>query len=179
MVSFLFLTISAMLLPGSVQVALLFGLAVPTAAYLAFDSRTSITAEVLQVELTLSAQSHRYRYRGRDGAPDRWVQRPATCSAAEGPDAGDLVAPVLLPQDQPVALMITSDDQIWSWSVPGIGAGDAIPGFVNEVQLTVATSGRYAPDCAPEGDARAGPVEVVSLADFERWLATQPTTPKP
>jgi cytochrome c oxidase subunit 2 len=95
--------------------------------------------------------------------------------------------PLVLPQDVPVRLLITSADVIHSWAVPSFGVKcDALPGRLNEVYLTVDTLGRHYGQCSEicgvNHAAMPIAVEIVPLEVYVRWLPlmledVEPLTP--
>jgi len=86
--------------------------------------------------------------------------------------------PMVVPVNKKVRLLITANDVIHSWWVPAFGMKkDAIPGFVNEMWISVDTPGTYRGQCAELCGKDHGfmPVVVVAKAqaDYDQWLADQ------
>lgn len=85
-----------------------------------------------------------------------------------------------IPAGQPVVFEITSRDVIHSFWVPQLqGKIDAIPGKVNQLWLQADQPGTYRGVCAELcGAGHSGmlfSVQVLAPADFQAWLAAQPT----
>jgi cytochrome c oxidase subunit 2 len=101
--------------------------------------------------------------------------------------------PLVIPSGTKVRLLLTANDVIHAWWVPDFGMKkDAIPGFVNELWITVDENktGTYRGQCAELCGRDHGfmpiVVEVKSKEDFAAWLeaeqakasqAATPTTP--
>lgn len=86
--------------------------------------------------------------------------------------------PVVVPVDTKVRVLVTGNDVIHSWWVPQFAVKkDAIPGFVNEAWFKAEKIGTYRGQCTElcGRDHAFMPivVEVVSKADYARWLAEQ------
>ncbi|HEX4051205.1 MAG TPA: cytochrome c oxidase subunit II [Steroidobacteraceae bacterium] len=88
--------------------------------------------------------------------------------------------PLVVPAGVKVRVLVTGGDVIHSWWVPALGIKkDAIPGYVNEAWFDVDTDklGTYRGQCAELCGRDHGfmpiVVQVVSKADFEKWLAQQ------
>lgn len=84
--------------------------------------------------------------------------------------------PLVLPINQKVRFLMTSDDVIHSWWVPDFAVKkDANPGFINETWTNINEEGTYRGQCAELCGKDHGfmPVVVVakSEADFKTWLA--------
>jgi cytochrome c oxidase subunit 2 len=86
-----------------------------------------------------------------------------------------------IPVDTPVVLELTALDVDHSWWVPELtGKKDAIPGRVNELSFTAESEGTYegycAEHCGVQHSVMATTVEVVSEAEFDRWVEDKVTT---
>jgi len=88
--------------------------------------------------------------------------------------------PLVVPAGVKVRVLITGGDVIHAWWVPALGIKkDAIPGYVNEAWFDVDTDklGTYRGQCAELCGRDHGfmpiVVQVVSKADFQKWLAQQ------
>ena len=86
-----------------------------------------------------------------------------------------------IPVDTPVVLELTALDVDHSWWVPELtGKKDAIPGRTNELSFTVANEGTYegycAEHCGVQHTVMSTTVEVVSEAEFNRWVEDKVTT---
>lgn len=86
--------------------------------------------------------------------------------------------PLVIPVDQKVRFLITSDDVIHAWWVPAFAVKqDANPGFINEAWTKVDHPGIYRGQCAELCGKDHGfmpiVVEVKSTADYALWLQQQ------
>ena len=91
--------------------------------------------------------------------------------------------PLVVPTGTKIRLLLTANDVIHAWWVPDFGMKrDAIPGFMNEMWISVDADkpGTYRGKCAELCGADHGfmPIVVVAKpkADFEAWLAEQKVT---
>lgn len=87
----------------------------------------------------------------------------------------DVDKPLVLPVGKQIRLRITSDDVIHSWWVPELGfKRDAIPGFINQVDLVIDQPGVYRGQCAELCGAGHAfmpiVVRAVSPEEFQTWL---------
>ena len=83
--------------------------------------------------------------------------------------------PLYLPVNKKVRFLVTGNDVIHSWWVPELAVKrDAIPGFINEAHATPTKTGIYRGQCAELCGRDHGfmpiVVDVVSQADFDKWL---------
>jgi cytochrome c oxidase subunit 2 len=92
----------------------------------------------------------------------------------------DVDRPLVIPAGTKVRLLLTANDVIHAWWVPDFGMKkDAIPGFVNELWLTVDPhkTGTYRGQCAELCGRDHGfmpiVVEVKSKEDFAAWLGAE------
>jgi cytochrome c oxidase subunit 2 len=86
--------------------------------------------------------------------------------------------PLVIPVNQKVRFLITSDDVIHSWWVPAFAVKqDANPGFINEAWTKVDEPGIYRGQCAELCGKDHGfmpiVVEVKSIEDYNLWLNEQ------
>ncbi len=86
--------------------------------------------------------------------------------------------PLVIPTDQKVRFLITSDDVIHSWWVPDFAVKkDANPGFINEAWTKVNEPGLYRGQCAELCGKDHGfmPIVVVAKepAEFDAWMSEQ------
>jgi cytochrome c oxidase subunit 2 len=86
-----------------------------------------------------------------------------------------------IPVDRPVVLELTALDVDHSWWVPELtGKKDAIPGRVNELSFTAESEGTYegycAEHCGVQHSVMSTTVEVVSAAEFDRWVEGKATS---
>jgi cytochrome c oxidase subunit 2 len=89
---------------------------------------------------------------------------------------------VVLPADTTIRLLFTADDVIHAWAIPSFGVKlDTVPGRINEswVKVPSAKIGRYYGQCSELCGVNHGfmpiAVDVVSKADFQRWVAQAKT----
>ena len=85
--------------------------------------------------------------------------------------------PVVVPRGAKVRLLITSNDVIHSWFVPGVAIKkDAIPGIVNEVWFRANEAGTYRGQCAELCGKDHGymPIvlEVVEPEAYQAWISS-------
>jgi cytochrome c oxidase subunit II len=88
--------------------------------------------------------------------------------------------PLVIPTGVKIRLLLTANDVIHAWWVPEFGMKrDAIPGFVNEMWISVDEDkpGTYRGQCAELCGADHGFMPIVVIAkpkaEFEAWLAEQ------
>lgn len=86
-------------------------------------------------------------------------------------------APVVVPVDATVRLIVTGNDVIHSWTVQAFGEKiDAVPGRLNEGWFKAEVEGVYYGNCVElcGKDHSFMPIEVrvVSQAEFEEWVET-------
>ncbi|GGQ04194.1 cytochrome c oxidase subunit 2 [Shewanella litoralis] len=86
--------------------------------------------------------------------------------------------PLVLPINQKVRFLMTSDDVIHSWWVPAFAVKkDANPGFINEAWTRIDKPGIYRGQCAELCGKDHGFMPIVvnalSEADFDNWLVEQ------
>ena len=82
--------------------------------------------------------------------------------------------PLVIPVHKRIRFVITSADVIHSWWVPAFGEKkDAIPGYINEIALTIDKPGTYRGQCAELCGQGHGfmpiVVKAVSQEDFNKW----------
>nr|UBX38439.1 cytochrome c oxidase subunit II [Branchinecta paludosa] len=85
---------------------------------------------------------------------------------------------VPMPFNQPVRLMITSDDVLHSWSVPSLGIKmDAVPGRLNQTSATINMPGVFYGQCSEICGAGHSfmPIvlEALSAEGFLSWIESQ------
>jgi cytochrome c oxidase subunit 2 len=86
--------------------------------------------------------------------------------------------PLVVPVDTKVRVLITAADVLHAWWVPDFGMKkDAIPGYINELWFKADKVGTYRGQCTElcGRDHAFMPVvvEVMTVADYEAWLAEQ------
>ena len=94
--------------------------------------------------------------------------------------------PLVVPTGVKIRMLLTANDVIHAWWVPDFGMKrDAIPGFINEMWISVDADkpGTYRGQCAALCGADHGfmPIVVVAKpkAEFEAWLEEQKTAAAP
>jgi len=94
--------------------------------------------------------------------------------------------PLVVPTGVKVRLLLTANDVIHAWWVPAFGMKrDAIPGFVNEMWISVDADkpGTYRGQCAELCGADHGFMPIVVVAkpkeEFEAWLEEQKAAAAP
>ena len=85
---------------------------------------------------------------------------------------------LVLPVDTSIRFLITSNDVIHNWWVPAFGVKqDANPGFINDAWAQIDEIGTYRGQCAELCGKDHGfmpiVVDVVSKADYAKWVAEQ------
>jgi cytochrome c oxidase subunit II len=92
----------------------------------------------------------------------------------------DVDRPLVIPTGVKIRLLLTADDVIHAWWVPEFGLKrDAIPGFINEMWISVDADkpGTYRGQCAELCGADHGFMPIVVIAkpkaEFDAWLSDQ------
>ena len=90
---------------------------------------------------------------------------------------------VVVPAHTNIRLITTSTDVVHSWAVPAFGVKkDSVPGRLNETWFHVKQPGIYYGQCSELCGVKHGfmpiVVEVVSKADFDKWVASKKETKK-
>jgi cytochrome c oxidase subunit 2 len=90
---------------------------------------------------------------------------------------------VVVPTHTNIRLITTSTDVVHSWAVPAFGVKkDSVPGRLNETWFHVKQPGVYYGQCSELCGVKHGfmpiVVEVVSKADFDKWVASKKETKK-
>mgnify|MGYP001179774450 FL=1 len=85
---------------------------------------------------------------------------------------------VVVPVNQVIRVQLTSADVIHAWALPAAGVKmDAVPGRLNELQMTITDPGIYYGQCSELCGYSHGfmPIMVVVMeeADFEAWVSEQ------
>jgi cytochrome c oxidase subunit 2 len=86
-------------------------------------------------------------------------------------------APLVVPVNATVSLIVTANDVIHSWTVPAFGEKvDAVPGRLNQAWFRATKEGIFYGSCVElcGKDHSSMPIEVrvVSQAEFEEWVKT-------
>ncbi|MCA1654501.1 MAG: cytochrome c oxidase subunit II [Sphingomicrobium sp.] len=109
----------------------------------------------------------------RDVKPGERFRTPA-----DGPPLLAVDERIVIPVHRVVKFLVTSNDVIHSFAVPAFWTKmDAVPGRVNETWVKVDRPGVYFGQCSELCGARHGfmpiAVEVVSDADYAKWIASK------
>ena len=98
----------------------------------------------------------------------------------------DVDKPLVVPAGVKIRILLTANDVIHAWWVPDFGMKrDAIPGFINEMWISVDADkpGTYRGQCAELCGADHGFMPIVVVAkpkeEFEAWLDEQETATAP
>ncbi len=133
-----------------VPTLILIGIAVPATRALLIEH--SHPDPKLTVEIRASQWKWHYSYRGLGIG---FLSNLASSSRGDVTPSAvafylrDVDQPLTLPTQEDVRLVITSDDVVHSWWVPELGfKRDAIPGFINEVDIRIDQPGVYRGQCA-------------------------------
>jgi cytochrome c oxidase subunit 2 len=134
----------------------------------------------LTIKITGSQWKWHYEYMGEDVEFYSMLATPQneiTNLADKNPNyLLEVDKPLVLPINQKVRFLMTSDDVIHSWWVPDFAVKkDANPGFINETWTNINEEGIYRGQCAELCGKDHGfmpvVVEAKSEADFKVWLA--------
>ncbi|ADT69881.1 MULTISPECIES: cytochrome c oxidase subunit II [Pseudoalteromonas] len=134
----------------------------------------------LTIKITGSQWKWHYEYMGEDVEFYSMLATPQneiTNLADKNPNyLLEVDKPLVLPINQKVRFLMTSDDVIHSWWVPDFAVKkDANPGFINETWTNINEVGTYRGQCAELCGKDHGFMPVVVEAkteeDFKTWLA--------
>ncbi|HEX3916733.1 MAG TPA: cytochrome c oxidase subunit II, partial [Caulobacteraceae bacterium] len=92
--------------------------------------------------------------------------------------------PMVVPVNKVVRVLVTGADVIHAWANPAFGTKiDAIPGRVNQTWFKAEKIGVYYGQCSElcgiNHAFMPSEVDVVSQADFDKWVASKATVPQP
>lgn len=156
-----------------VPVLILLVIAVPSFRLLAYQERLP------EFDLTIKATGNQWFW--SYDYPDAGVSFDALMLADSELKPGQprLLAtdmPIVVPINQTVRMLVTSNDVIHSWTVPAFGIKmDAVPGRINQTWFRATRPGTYYGQCSELCGARHAfmPIEVrvVSVADWRAWIA--------
>ena len=170
-----------------IPVLILVGMAIPSVEKLIMIEDTSGS------ELTIKATGHQwywqYEYLGTGVSFYSRIARDSDLARQkrsgidpEGVDNYllDVDRPLVIPTGTKVRLLLTANDVIHAWWVPDFGMKrDAIPGFINEMWISVDQDkpGTYRGQCAELCGADHGFMPIVVIAkpraEFDAWLDGQ------
>lgn len=159
-----------------VPVLILLVIAVPSFRLLYFADR------VAEPELTLQVSGYQW-YWGYE-YPDQQIAEFASYLIPDEelePGQPRLLAtdaPVVLPVDTNIQILVTGGDVLHSWAVPAFGIkNDAVPGRMNETWVRIEQEGTFYGQCSEIcGTGHAFmPIEVraVSREEFDDWVVRQ------
>ena len=135
-----------------------------------------------QTEMTIKAIGNtwnwEYAYPDSENV-ESFVSNPLdkTAAAAQGkPYLLGTDAPLVVPVNTKVKVLVTSVNNMHAWAVPSFGVKmDAVPGIINETWFEVNEVGTYYGQCSEICGAKHYfmPIEVkvVSKADYAQWVA--------
>jgi len=170
-----------------VPVLILVGMAIPSVEKLIKIEDTSGS------ELTIKATGHQwywqYEYLGTGVSFYSRIARSSDLARQKGSgiDPGtvenyllDVDKPLVVPTGTKIRMLLTANDVIHAWWVPDFGMKrDAIPGFINEMWISVDPDkpGTYRGQCAELCGADHGFMPIVVIAkpraEFEAWLEAE------
>jgi cytochrome c oxidase subunit 2 len=172
-----------------IPVLVLIGMAIPSVEKLVMIEDTSGSG--LTIKVTGHQWYWQYEYLGSGVTFYSRLARDS--DAARQKDSGidpatvehyllDVDKPLFVPTGVKIRMLLTANDVIHSWWVPDFGMKrDAIPGFINEMWISVDEDkpGTYRGQCAELCGADHGfmPIVVVARpkAEFDVWLEQQKT----
>ena len=157
-----------------IPVIILVFIAIPSFRLLYFEM------DLPQPDLTIKAIGKQwywtYAYPQQKFQFDSLVLSDAAAAKAGEPRLLGVDNPVVVPVNKVVQVDTTGADVIHSWAVPAFGVKmDAVPGRINKTWFKATKIGTYYGECSELCGARHAfmPIEVkvVSMADFQKWLA--------
>ncbi len=170
-----------------IPVLILIGMAIPSVEKLVLIEDTSGSG--LTVKVTGHQWYWQYEYLGTGVKFYSRLARESDVARQKGSGIDpatvenyllDVDKPLVIPTGVKVRMLLTANDVIHSWWVPDFGMKrDAIPGFMNEMWISVDEDkpGTYRGQCAELCGADHGfmPIVVVAMpkAKFDAWLEQQ------
>jgi cytochrome c oxidase subunit 2 len=137
-------------------------------------------------DLTVKAAGYQWKwgYAYPDQKIDEYISGPLTEDQAKAAGVPYMLAtdaPLVVPVNKTVHVLVVGADVIHSWSVPAFGVKiDAVPGRTNDTWFKATQTGTFYGQCSQlcGTDHSYMPIEVkvVSQADFDAWVASK-TTP--
>ena len=168
-----------------IPVLLLFIIVVPSMRLLYFQDR--IPDADMTVKVVGDTWAWNYAYPDFADNVDEYVSNMLPEDAANELGVPYLLAsdaPMVVPVDTTVKVLVTSYNNMHSWTVPSFGIKmDAVPGVVNETWFHVAEEGTYYGQCSEICGIKHAfmpiHVEVVSKPEFAQWIANGGTFDAP
>jgi cytochrome c oxidase subunit 2 len=170
-----------------VPVLILIGMAIPSVARLIKIEDT--TGSELTIKVTGYQWQWHYEYLGKGVSFFSRLDRRSDLARQRGSGIDpatvenyllDVDNPLVVPTGTKIRLLLTANDVIHAWWVPEFGMKrDAIPGFINEMWISVDEDlpGTYRGQCAELCGADHGFMPIVVIAkpkaEFDAWLAAQ------
>jgi len=170
-----------------IPVLILIGMAIPSVEKLVLIEDTSGSG--LTVKVTGHQWYWQYEYLGTGVKFYSRLARESDVARQKGSGIDpatvenyllDVDKPLVIPTGVKVRMLLTANDVIHAWWVPDFGMKrDAIPGFMNEMWISVDEDkpGTYRGQCAELCGADHGfmPIVVVAMprAEFDAWLEQQ------
>ncbi len=170
----------------AIPIVILIAMAVPATSTL-IDMENNDNSDVT-IQITGSQWKWHYKYFDQDieyysvlSTPREQYENQKSATSFPKKNENYLLEvdkPLVIPVNQKVRFLITSDDVIHSWWVPAFAVKqDANPGFINEAWTKVDEPGIYRGQCAELCGKDHGfmpiVVDVRSEADYAKWLDEQ------
>uniref|UniRef100_UPI0038B3C676 cytochrome c oxidase subunit II n=1 Tax=Aidingimonas lacisalsi TaxID=2604086 RepID=UPI0038B3C676 len=162
----------------TIPLLILVGMALPATATL----QRMYDPSGADLDVMVTGQQWRWHYEYMDEGVSFTSSMSTPTSQISGEEARgenyllDVDNPLVLPVDQKVRFLLTSDDVIHSWWVPELAVKqDAVPGFVNENWVRIEEPGIYRGQCTElcGKDHAFMPVVVHAMEqdEYDEWLA--------
>jgi cytochrome c oxidase subunit 2 len=166
----------------AIPLAIVIGLfVVSTVVLTRVEAKTEEPAVVLDVSAYRFGWTFNYKDPGsfvaqNEPYADLWATISSSPSEPSSDQPRDPAQDVVLPVGQPVLFRLKAEDVIHSFYVPAFFfKRDAIPGRINEFEVTIEEPGRYGGQCAEFCGLNHGQmffnIRAVEPAEYEAWLA--------
>lgn len=160
-----------------VPVLILLVMVVPSMQLLYMQDRLPETD--MTIKVTGNTWNWEYAYPEYEDQVDSFISNPLDKAAAEAAGKPYLLAsdaPLVVPVNKKVKVLVTSSNNLHSFAVPAFGVKmDAVPGRINETWFQVTKEGTFYGQCSElcgEGHYYMPiEVQVVSQAQFDRWVS--------
>lgn len=168
-----------------VPVLLLLVIVVPSMRLLYFQD--VIPPADMTIKATGDTWAWNYAYPDFDGQVEEYVSNMLDEDTANTLDVPYLLAsdaPLVVPVDTTVKVLVTSNNNMHSFAMPSFGIKmDAVPGIINETWFKVAEEGTYYGQCSEICGIKHAympiHIEVVSKAEFAEWVVNGGTFDAP